>query len=58
MRKLGNLAKPVQHIAVEGGDWNIKTVTSVKSHDFTYKVGDTLEEVTMDGRGVKVGNLK
>lgn len=54
MRKMGNLAKPSQHISLEGDEFTIKTSSTFKSTEIKFKPGQEFEETTADGRTVKV----
>jgi len=60
LRNLAQLAKPTIHISrfcpdnaeIESStcDWKIRTETSFKSHQITFKLGDKVGDLTMDGR--------
>jgi len=53
MRKMANAATPTQEIKVEDGTWSIKTSTTFKTTDISFKVGEEFDETTGDGRKVK-----
>ncbi|KAK3084179.1 hypothetical protein FSP39_009629 [Pinctada imbricata] len=52
---MGNLAKPTTEITVseDGQGWNIKTITTFKTTEIDFKLGQEFDEVTADGRNVK-----
>ena len=39
-------------VTEEGGQWTIKTSTTLKSMELKFKVGENFEETTADGRNV------
>lgn len=53
MRKMGNSAKPSQHITVEGDQWTLKTTSTFKNTEIKFKLGEAFDETTADGRKVK-----
>jgi len=53
MRKMANAATPTQEIKVEDGTWSIKTSTTFKTTDISFKIGEEFDETTGDGRKVK-----
>ncbi|KAK7087791.1 sodium/calcium exchanger regulatory protein 1-like [Littorina saxatilis] len=53
MRKLAGSLKPTQEITVTGDDWHIKTITTFKTSELKFTVGQPFEENTIDGRAVK-----
>lgn len=57
MRKMGNAATPTVEITEEDGTYTLKTVTTFKTTEIKFKVGEEFEETTADGRNVKV-NLR
>ena len=54
-RKMGNLAKPTLEITQNGDDWKLKTISTFKTTEIDFKVGQEFDEKTADGRDVKVG---
>ena len=56
LRKMGNLAKPTTEITVteEGQRWNIRTVSTFKTTEINFRLGQEFDELTADGRKVKV----
>ena len=58
MRKMANMAKPTLEIAVNEDQWNIKTITTIKTTEISFKLNTEFDETTADGRKVKVGRLK
>ncbi|KAL3857252.1 hypothetical protein ACJMK2_011943 [Sinanodonta woodiana] len=58
MRKLMNNTKPVIQINVDDDLWTVKTITPTKTAEVIFKVGTEFDEVTLDGRNIKVGKEK
>ena len=54
MRKMANMAKPTLEIAVNEDQWNIKTITTIKTTEISFKLNEEFNETTADGRKVKV----
>jgi hypothetical protein len=52
MRKLGAMAKPNVSISLDGDVWTLKTVTTFKTSETIFKLGEEFEETTADGRKV------
>lgn len=52
MRKLGAMAKPNVSISLDGDAWTLKTVTTFKTSETIFKLGEEFEETTADGRKV------
>lgn len=52
-RLIGNKLKPSQEISVSDGNWSIKTVSTFKSSELKFKIGEEFDETTPDGRAVK-----
>merc|ERR1712240_40559 len=52
LRKAATVSTPVMEISEEGGVWNIKTSTTLKSMELKFKLGEEFDEVTPDGRDV------
>ncbi|XP_013781114.1 fatty acid-binding protein-like [Limulus polyphemus] len=53
MRKLGSTSKPTVEISKEGDKWKIKTITTFKTTEIEFKLGEEFEETRMDGSVVK-----
>jgi len=53
MRKMANAATPTQEIKIEGDTWSIKTSTTFKTTDISFKIDEEFDETTGDGRKVK-----
>lgn len=52
-RKMLTSLKPVVTVTVANGDWTIKTTSTFKTHEITFKLGQEFDETTFDGRNVK-----
>ncbi|XP_028924146.1 fatty acid-binding protein 5 [Ornithorhynchus anatinus] len=50
LRKVGALAKPDVYISVDGDNVTIKTESTMKTSQFSCKLGEKFEETTADGR--------
>ena len=55
MRKIGSISNPTVDISINDDAWLIKTYTTFRSVLLNFKLGETFDEVTADGRCVKVG---
>ncbi|XP_060578718.1 sodium/calcium exchanger regulatory protein 1-like [Ruditapes philippinarum] len=53
MRKMAATIKPTQEITVENGRWKIKTISTLKTTEIDFVIGDVFEETTADGRKVQ-----
>ncbi|XP_049606750.1 fatty acid-binding protein, heart [Syngnathus scovelli] len=53
VRKLGNMTKPTTIIEVEGDKVTVKTRSSVKNTELSFKLGEEFDETTADSRNVK-----
>ncbi|XP_067133353.1 fatty acid-binding protein isoform X3 [Centruroides vittatus] len=53
MRKLGATSKPTVEISQDGDAWSIKTITTFKTSEIKFKLGEEFEETRMDGSVVK-----
>lgn len=53
-RKVGNLTKPTTIISVDGDQVTVKTQSTIKNTELTFKLGEEFDEVTADDRKVKV----
>lgn len=54
MRKMGSMAKPDVYITKDGDTITIKTESTFKSSQLSFKLGEKCEENTLDGRKVQV----
>merc|ERR1711970_1243562 len=52
LRKAATVSTPVLEITEEGGVWNIKTSTTLKTMELKFKLGEPFDETTPDGREV------
>ncbi|XP_062265732.1 fatty acid-binding protein, heart [Platichthys flesus] len=52
-RKVGGLTKPTTIISVDGGTVTVKTQSSVKNTELSFKLDEEFEETTADERKVK-----
>ncbi|XP_042301678.1 fatty acid-binding protein 5-like [Sceloporus undulatus] len=50
MRKLGSMAKPDITFSREGDKYMVKTESTFKTSDFSFKLGEKFEEDMIDGR--------
>lgn len=53
-RKVGNMTKPTSIISVEGDQVTLKTQSTFKNTELTFKLGEEFDETTADDRKVKV----
>ena len=53
---MASAATPTQEITVDGDHWNIKTITTFKTTELDFKIGESFVETTGDGRKVDVSN--
>jgi len=51
-RKMASVLKPNVIISVEGDAWTLKTESTLKTSETTFKLGQEYEETTADGRTV------
>ena len=54
MRKMGNTMVPTVEITEESGEFELKTITTFKTTTIKFKLGESFEEETADGRKVTV----
>lgn len=52
-RTMAKAAVPTQEIKVNGDEWYIKTSTTFKTTEISFKIGEEFDETTADGRKVK-----
>ncbi|XP_013920436.1 PREDICTED: myelin P2 protein-like [Thamnophis sirtalis] len=52
-RKLGNLAKPKTIISMKGDEVTIRTESTFKNTQITFRLGQEFQETTADGRKTK-----
>ncbi|XP_067146684.1 fatty acid-binding protein 5 isoform X1 [Apteryx mantelli] len=50
MRKMGSVAKPDVYIIKDGDTITVKTESTFKTSQFSFKLGEKFEENTLDGR--------
>ncbi|XP_019405243.1 PREDICTED: myelin P2 protein-like [Crocodylus porosus] len=50
MRKLGSMAKPDVYISKDGDTITVKTESTFKNSEFSFKLNEKFEELTLDGR--------
>jgi len=53
MRKMANAASPDVEISEAEGTYTLKTITTFKTTEIKFKLGEEFEETTADGRTVK-----
>merc|ERR1739838_392481 len=53
LRKAATVSTPVMEVSEEGGEWTIKTSTTLKTMELKFKLGEEFDETTPDGREVK-----
>ncbi|XP_010733106.1 fatty acid-binding protein, heart [Larimichthys crocea] len=53
VRKLGGITKPTTIISVEGDTVTVKTQSTVKNTELSFKLGEEFDETTADDRKVK-----
>lgn len=53
-RKVGNLTKPTTIISMDGDRVTVKTQSTIKNTELTFKLGEEFDETTADDRKVKV----
>ncbi|KAM9838327.1 fatty acid-binding protein, heart [Aulostomus maculatus] len=52
-RKVGNMTKPTTIIAVDGDKVTVKTQSTIKNTEISFKLGEEFDETTADDRKVK-----
>jgi len=53
LRKMASAATPTTEIKQDGENWNIKTMTTFKTTEIKFKLGEEFDETTADGRECK-----
>ena len=53
LRKAATASTPVTEISEAGGEWTVKTSTTLKTMELKFKLGEEFDEKTPDGRDVK-----
>merc|ERR1712203_462559 len=53
LRQAAQASTPVMEITEEGGEWTIKSSTTLKTVELKFKLGEKFEETTPDGREVE-----
>ncbi len=54
LRNLAKTSKPTIEITLDGDTYTIKTITTLKTTEIKFKLGEEFEETRMDGKTVKV----
>lgn len=54
MRKMGSMAKPDVHICKDGDTVTVKTESTFRTSQFSFKLNEKFEENTLDGRKTQV----
>ena len=54
LAKLGSTAKPTMFISVDDDVWKLRTETTFKTHEISFKLDQEFDETTPDGRKVRV----
>lgn len=57
MRKMGAMTKPTTIISLDGDKVVLKTSSTFKSTEITFKLGEEFDETTADSRKVKVRDI-
>merc|ERR1711892_825339 len=52
LRKAATASTPVLEVTEDGGNWTIKTSTTLKNMELKFKLGEPFDESTPDGRDV------
>ena len=55
---MGNTMVPTVEITEEGGEFELKTITTFKTTVIKFKLGEPFEEETADGRKVTVSGVR
>ena len=53
-RKAANAAKPTVEVSINGDDYSIKTISTLKNTEIKFKLDQEFEEDRADGKRVKV----
>ena len=53
LRKAATVSSPITEISEAGGEWTVKTSTTLKTMRLKFKLGEEFDEKTPDGRDVK-----
>ncbi|KAH9392502.1 Fabp5p [Tyrophagus putrescentiae] len=53
LRNLAKTSKPTIEITLDGDTYTIKTITTLKTTEIKFKLGEEFEETRMDGKTVK-----
>ncbi|KAK3865256.1 hypothetical protein Pcinc_029123 [Petrolisthes cinctipes] len=53
LRKLGSKAKPTVELSEENGVWTLKTISTMKTTELKFKLGEEVDETSLDGRECK-----
>jgi translation elongation factor P/translation initiation factor 5A len=58
MAKMGSTAKPTVMIKKDGDVYTLRTETTFKTAEISFKIGEEFEETTTDGRKCKVPDVE
>lgn len=53
LRNLAKTSKPTIEVIRDGDYWVIKTITTLKTTEIRFKIGEEFDEARMDGKTVK-----
>lgn len=53
LRKMGNTVSPTVHLEKNGDEYSYHTVSTFKTTVLKFKLGEEIDEETLDGRKVK-----
>jgi fatty acid-binding protein 3, muscle and heart len=53
LRKMASATKPNVKITINGNEWTLQTISTLKSTNITFKLNEIFPEETADGRHVK-----
>lgn len=54
LRNLAKTTKPTIEVSLDGDVYTVKTITTMKTTEIKFKLGEEFEETRMDGKTVKV----
>jgi len=52
MKNMAKVATPTIEVAVDGDDYSIKTITTLKTSELKFKLNQAFDEARMDGKTV------
>merc|ERR1712071_138229 len=53
LRKLGSSSKPTVEFSIKDGEWTFKTISTLKTTEIKFRLGEEVTETTLDGRECK-----